>query len=174
LVRILMILVPDEPLTLETDSILRLERFVGPFYTLRDTGAEIVLTSPEGGFPWMGLARDDQADSELIRRFKSDRAAREELMDTLRLEQTYAEDFDAAFCIGYPGTIWRDPPVAGALIAALLKSAKPVAVIPSNLDLSPLEAGDGLLIMGDRAVTPVLAAQALLGALEDTSTHKGN
>jgi hypothetical protein len=47
-------------------------------------------------------------------------------------------------------------------------------VIPSNLDLSPLEAGDGLLIMGDRAVTPVLAAQALLGALEDTSTHKGN
>jgi hypothetical protein len=171
--RILMMLIPDQDgVAPKGDNILRLERFIGPFYAMRDAGAEIVVASPEGGFPSMGLPQPDQGVSEATRRFKSDRTARDGLTDTLRLEEVFAEDFDAAFCIGHPGAIWRNPNPAGALIAALLKAGKPVAVIPSNLDLSPLGVGDGLLIMGDREATPVLAAQALLGALGDRSTAK--
>ena len=173
MLRRLMMLIPDQDgVAPEGDNILRLERFTGTFYALRDAGAEIVMASPEGGFPSMGLPQPDQDDSESARRFKADRTARDAVIDTLRLEQVFAEDFDAAFCIGHPGAIWRDPEPAGALIAALLKSGKSVAVIPSSLDLSPLGVGDGLLIVGDRATAPVLVAQALLGALGDGSTVK--
>jgi hypothetical protein len=173
MLHILMMLIPrQDAVAPEGDDVLRLERFIGPFYAFRDVGVEIVIASPEGGFPTMGLPPHDQSDSEPMRRFSADRTARDALSDTLRLDQAFAEDFDAAFCIGHPGAVWRDPNPAGSLIAALLKAGKPVAVIPSNLDLSPFGVGDGLLIMGDRAATPVLAAHALLGALGEGSTTR--
>lgn len=167
--RILMILIPDgDPPVPAGDPILRLERFIGPFYAFREAGAELVLASPAGGFPWMGLARDDRNDTDIVRRFKADRQARDDLTETLRLDQIYADEFDAAFCIGLAGRIWRqgDDNPAGAVIATLLGSGKPVAVIPSNLDFSPLGAAEGLLIICDNAEFPALAARALLGALK--------
>jgi hypothetical protein len=173
LLRILMMLMPaQDGFAAEGEDIPRLRRFIEPFYVFRDAGIEVVIASPEGGFPAVDFPQDGQGNPEAVRRFSSDRAAREALTDTIRLDQAFAEDFDAAFCIGHPGAIWRDPNSAGALIAALLKSSKPVAVIPSNFDLTPRGVGSGLLIVGDLATTPVLVALALLGALGDTSTAK--
>jgi hypothetical protein len=169
LIRVLMMLIADDDgLAVEMDRTLPLERFVGPFYAIQDSGAEVVLASPKGGFPWIGLARDAQTTSLLVQRFRVDRAAREELTDTLRLEQINAKDFDAAFCVGRQGGAWRDPSSAGALITAFLELGKPVALFPGNLDLTSLVSGNALLIMGDRTETPLLAAHALLSALANS------
>lgn len=162
--RILMILIPDRAAA--NRPVLRIERIAEPYYLFRDAGAEVVLASPGGGFPWLGLASDDpdEAPPSLVR-FRGDGEAREALTDTLGLDQIFAGDFDAALCIGSPGKIWDGTP-AGGLLAAFLTAAKPVAVIPSDLDLAPHGTGSGLLITGDSAQTPALAAQALLGTLK--------
>lgn len=160
--RILMILLPDDTVH------ARLERFAESYYALRDAGAELVLASPQGGYPWDG-PRDEEADpTPALRRFRQDGEAREALGDTLRLEQLHHEDFDAGFCLGAAGAPWRenDPHAAGALVARLLQAGRPVAVIPAPRDLAPHGAGEGLLIAGDHLASPLQAAQALLGALQ--------
>lgn len=168
--RILMILIPDDEAAAPVkEPVLRLERFIGPYYTFRDAGAEVVLASPSGGFPWMGPAADDRAlSSPGLDRFRIDRTAREDLTDTLDLGQIYEEDFDAALCLGAPGPIWEAERrcIAGALIAAFLDTGKPVAVIPSALELAARGAAAGLIITGDDAAASLRAARALLGALK--------
>ena len=130
---------------------------------------EVVLASPAGGAPWMGPTSPGRVVAdEALRRFRQDGAARDALTDTIRLDQAYAEDFEGALCLGAPGPIWRrqqDSPAAG-LIAGFLAAAKPVAIMPSDLDLVPHGTGRGLLITGDSAGTPLLAAHALIGAVE--------
>lgn len=160
-----MMLIPDEDSLAPGRGVLRLERFVGPYYVFRDAGADVVLASPDGGFPWMGLARDDPSDTDLTKRFNADPISRNELTDTLRLEQIYCEDFDAAFSLGYSGPVWKDPPLAGLLIGTFLQSGKPVASFPSDIDIAPEGVSNGLLIVSDHAASPAIAAQALLGAL---------
>ncbi len=105
-----MILIPDDEANVPArPPVLRLERFIGPYYAFRDAGAEVVLASPSGGFPWMGPAADDRGvSSPGLDRFRADRPAREDLTDTLDLGQIYEEDFDAALCLGTPA-----PPQAG-------------------------------------------------------------
>lgn len=171
--RILMILIPDRepgPEAPEVDQgdgpVLRLERFIGPYYVFRDADAEIALASPEGGYPWMGPASADRAiATPAMRRFRDDRSARDELTDTLALDQVYSSDFDGAFCVGSAGAVWLAGSPTGGLIGQFLAAGKPVAIIPSQIDLAPNGIGDGLLITVDRPGSPILAAHALLGAL---------
>ena len=70
----------------------------------------------------MGPASLDHPDSDLFHRFREDRMARDELTDTLLLDQIWPGDFDALLCIGTPGP-------AGDLVATFRKTGKPVAVI---------------------------------------------
>ena len=58
------------------------------------------------------------------------------------------------------------------MIADFLGAAKPVAIMPSDLDLVPHGAGRGLLITGDSAGTALLAAHALIGALDGRASRK--
>jgi hypothetical protein len=166
--RILMILIPesDAPGS-RSDPAVRFERAAGPFYAFQDANAEVVLASPDGGSPLMASASQGEGATALMQRFKQDRAAMDEFSDTLCLDQVYAEDFDAAFCVGLPGSIWRPEHrgSAGALLSRLLKAGKPVAVLPSGLDLAPEGTGEGLLIVGDGSNAPIPAAQALMGAV---------
>ena len=46
-----------------------------------------------------------------------------------------------------------------------MDAGKPVAVMPSDIDLSPKGAGDGLLIVGDDPKSSIPVAQALMGAI---------
>src|SRR5471032_2332035 len=99
--RVLMILIPDgDELPSGSRPNLRLERFLCPYFALRDEGAEVTLASPDGGFPPMGPASFDRPESELLHRFREDRMAREDLTDTLLLGQIWPGDFDALLCIG--------------------------------------------------------------------------
>jgi hypothetical protein len=167
--RILMILIPESD-ALESDPTVRLERAAGPYYVFRDADVEVVLASPDGGAPSMEFAGDSA--TEIVQRFKKDRLAIDEFSDTLSLDQVYADDFDAAFCVGLPGSIWRPEhkSSAGAVISKLLDAGKPVAVMPSGVDLAPKGAGEGLLIVGDGSKSPIPAAQALMSAVRQLET----
>jgi hypothetical protein len=94
---------------------IRLGTFLTAYYAFRDAQAEIVLASPAGGHPKFALAREDRRkSSDIMRRFREDRAARDELTDTLSLDQICTTDFDAALCIGTPGTIFHASAISHA------------------------------------------------------------
>ena len=166
--RILVILIPDGGAAdSNSNSAIRLERAAGPYYVFQDAGVEVVLASPAGGAPLMEFASGSEAATRVMQRFRQDRIAIDGFSDTVSLDQVYADDFDAAFCVGLPGSIWRPEQrnSAGALISRLLDAGKPVAVMPSGFDLAPKGASEGLLIIGDGSKSPIPAAEALMGAV---------
>ena len=166
--RILMILIPENDASAaNSDPAIRLERAAGPYYVFRDADVEVVLASPDGGSPLMEFSGSD-ASADIMQRFRQDRLAVDEFSDTLKLDQVYPDDFDAALCVGLPGSIWQPQHqnTAGALIARLLDAGKPVAVMPSGVDLVPKGTGDGLLIVGDGSKSSIPIAEALMGALK--------
>jgi hypothetical protein len=168
--RLLMILIPDSAAAgSKADPAVRFERAAGPYYAFRDAEVEVVLASPDGGAPLLEFG-SSEALTESVRRFRQDQAAIDEFSDTLRLDQVCTGDFDAAFCVGLPGPIWRSEQKgsAAAVISRLLDTGKPVAVMPSGIDLAPKGAGEGLLIVGDASNSPILAAQALMGAIRQS------
>jgi putative intracellular protease/amidase len=163
-----MILIPEnEGPGSKSDPFVRFERAVIPYYAFRDAGVEVVLASPDGGSPMLEVVRHEDASIAIVHRFRQDKCASDEFNDMLRLDQVFADDFDAAFCVGLPGPIWRadQPSSAGALVSRLLEAGKPVAVLPSGVDLTPKGAGEGLLIIGDGTKAPNAAADALMGAI---------
>jgi hypothetical protein len=166
-VRILMILIPENDASApKGDPAVRLERAAGPYYVFRDADVEVVLASPDGGSPLMEFS-DRNVSTGVMQRFRQDRMAVDEFSDTISLDQVYPDDFDAALCVGLPGSIWRPQHerTAGALISRLLDAGKPVAVMPSGVDLVPKGTGDGLLIVGDGSKSSIPVAEALIGAL---------
>jgi hypothetical protein len=144
----------------------RLGTFLDAYYRLVDVGADIVLASAHGGYPWPDLAREDEDSSTpATQRFRQDRAARDELNDTLRLDQICVADFDAAFCIGgvaLQGVGHAAPPEAG-LIARLLALGKPVAVIGPIAEQRANGAQNSRLITTRTAEAALVGVQALLG-----------
>jgi len=148
--RILMILIPDNP----SRPALQIGQVAEPYYIFRDSGAEVVFASPDGGAAIPTAARQDRTTS--VRRLRGDNRAREALADTLSLDQVSTDDFQAAICIG---TIERiDAEVShkvSFLITQLCCEGKPVARVTES-------GGRRLLITGN---DPLAAAQALLGAM---------
>jgi putative intracellular protease/amidase len=164
--RILMLLTagrgdrPDRPLDLD--------QIVEPYYILQDAGAEVVVVSIMGGDPPIHGARKRSARTiAALERFNGDRRARDAISDTLKFAQVFPEDFDGGIWIGAleRQAASDDAAAAFSLVAALLAAGKPAAVVPSDLLAAqgPLE---GLLIIGDQARSPPLAAKALLAALD--------
>jgi hypothetical protein len=153
---------------------IRLACLAAAYYIFRDQGAEVVLASPEGGAPAIAMSARDGPDDELVRRFKSDRNARDDLADTLSLDQIAVEDFDAAFCIGFSGQIWDDESLGPAhLVQSFLRFGKPVGLVPGrHVDLAPEGAGSGLLVIGDSENAPLLTAQALLSLIDQMGSTR--
>lgn len=140
--------------------------FAQVYYFFKDEGVKITLASLEGGWPWPGLTtRNPKAAGNFVR-LAQDEAAREQIADTLSLDQIFIDDFEAAYCIGLLGPIWRtaNQASAEAVLARFLAAGKPVAIMPSNLDLAPHGAGSGLLITGEAEPSAIIAAQILLAA----------
>ena len=109
-----------------------LEEFCAAYYVFRDAGADVTLASPAGGQPPIGPQSDGSSDQyEVIKRFKSDQAARTALADTLELAQVAPEDFDAVFYVGGHGAMWDLPEdrISQALIAAVLAAGRPLAMV---------------------------------------------
>ncbi|MDK1493785.1 transporter [Sinorhizobium sp. 7-81] len=147
-----------------------LARIATTYYAFKNVGSEVVMATPLGGPPLIvdGMRYADMSD-ESVRRFKGDRDARDELADTLALDQIVVEDFAAAFCIGLSGRIWTDSADGvTALVRAFLGVGKPVALVPGkHLLVAPEGAGNGLLILGDNDDSPLCAARALINVVAD-------
>jgi len=168
-VRFLLILASDES-DVAPNRDMRVARIAPPYYLFKDLSVEVVLATPLGGFPAMceDLPPSSAAD-DATRRFMADRGARDDLADTLSLQQIVVEDFDAAFCIGFAGSIWDgDNLGVASVIKAFLTSRKPLALVPgSDLDVAPDGAGAGLLIVGDSEESSLLAAHALIKVVQE-------
>jgi putative intracellular protease/amidase len=165
--RILMMLtagVEDHP-----NRPLGLVLAVEPYYLLHDAGVEVAVVSDLGGDPPFRDARKRSARAiAVLKRFQNDRRTRDVISDTLKFVQIYPEDFDGGICLGAleEQTASDDKAAALNLVTALLTAGKPVAIVPSDLLLAPQGPLDGLLIIGDHARSPPLAAKALLAALD--------
>ena len=146
-------------------SLLRLGLLAPAYYLFKDLPADVVLASPLGGSP-MASAGEHETRGDDVRRFLGDRMAREELADTLMVDQLVIDDFDAAYCLGLVGAIWKQ---AGTerVVSQFLDAGKPVAIIPGAVvDISPHGAANGVLIIGDNDASPLLAARALIELLQ--------
>jgi putative intracellular protease/amidase len=148
---------------------LGFDQVVEPYYLLHDAGVEVVLGSVLGGDPPFRGARSRSARAiAALQRFHDDRRARDAISDTLKFGQVYPEDFDGGICIAAleASAACDDEGAALNLVTALLAAGKPVAIVPSDLLLAPRGPLEGLLIIGDQARSPSLAAKALLAALD--------
>lgn len=144
-----------------------LGEFCTAYYVFRDAGAEVTLASPAGGQPPID-PRSDRSDdqSETVRRFKGDQAARTELADTLALDQVAPEDFDAVFYVGGHGAMWDLPEdrISQALIAAVHAAGRPLALVghgPAALR-SVVDAGGRPLVEGRRVTGTANSEEAAM------------
>lgn len=163
--RILMILA-NEPQA-STPPVIRIERFVAPYYLFKDAGMDVVLASLEGGDLPLPRAADQRWHAPLLHRMRDDAALRDALADTLVMAEVVADDFDGAFCLGVTGRPWRSEAqsCAVAMIGSLLRGGKAVAVVPMRLDLAPVGLASGVLVGGDTTAAALPVARALIAAL---------
>ncbi|MEY9829945.1 putative intracellular protease/amidase [Sinorhizobium fredii] len=167
-IRLLVILSADVVGESPNDEI-RIERIAPVYYMFKDVEADVVLATPTGGYAALAPdLRQFPSEEPCVQRFLSDRDARDDLADTLSLDQIVIDDFDAAFCIGFSGSIWgADDLGVAPVIRAFLGDMKPVAIIPGRgLDIAADGAGSGLLVVGDSGQSAALAAYALLNVIE--------
>ncbi|MTH78372.1 transporter [Paracoccus aestuariivivens] len=150
----------------ETD----LARIAAPYYAFKDSGAEVVMATLSGGPPQgvEGMRTPAQGDAA-VRRFRADRDARDDLADTVAMDAVAVEDFVAAYCVGLSGQLWaQDDHGIASVVQTFLRAAKPVALVPGrHLQIAPEGAGQGLLILGDSACSPLCAARALIDIVAD-------
>ncbi|CAH0343064.1 transporter [Rhizobium sp. CECT 9324] len=167
-IRLLVILSTDEGADV-SDGSVTLAHIVSPYYLFKDEGAEVVLATLTGGHPSLPDFRAAEPQEPSVRRFLLDRAARDDLADTLAASQIVSEDFDAALSLGFSGTLWESEiDGVAAILTSLLRDGKPVAVIPGNTGaVTPDAEGDGLLIFGKMDEAPILAAHALLAIVKE-------
>lgn len=169
-IRFLIIVCTDESGAV-LDGNVRLGRIAPAYYLFKDDGAEVVIASSRGGFPLLPDSRGSR--DAYVRRFLNDRAARDDLAETLSAQQIVADDFDAALCIGFTGRLWgNQKDGVSFVLESLLDGGRPVAVLPgSGVGLPPKAAGAGFLIIGDATDAPIMVAHALLKIVNERRTN---
>ncbi|AZO82172.1 MULTISPECIES: hypothetical protein [unclassified Bosea (in: a-proteobacteria)] len=151
--------------------------FVEVYFGLRDKGIEVVIASAQGGHAWTSRPTRNEIETlPLLDRFWSDQTARDDVSNTLRLDEIFVQDFDGGFCIGIPGALWQTDTntPAATLIAQFMNAAKAVVILTDQIDIAPDGAGHGLLILGGRDWPPEAAVLALLAAIRPRQTREGD
>ncbi len=134
-----------------------LEELAAPYYTFKDAGATIVLSSPKGGQPPLD-PKSDEPDSQTddTRRFHADADAKAHLAATVRLDSVSAADFDAVFYPGGHGPLWdlAEDTHSIALIESFIAANKPVALVCHAPGvLRHVKAADGQPLVNGKNVT---------------------
>jgi putative intracellular protease/amidase len=134
-----------------------LEELAAPYYTFKDAGVELTLTSPKGGRPPLDPKSDDPAaQTDATRRFRDDALANEQLANTVKLSEVSAGNYDAIFYPGGHGPLWdlvSDQSSIG-LIEDFWSAEKPVSsVCHAPIVLMNARDSSGELIVKDRDVT---------------------
>ncbi|KSV71664.1 dimethylallyltransferase [Sinorhizobium sp. GL2] len=109
-----------------------LEELAAPYYVFRDAGAEITLASPKGGQPPLDPKSDEPMfETDLTRRFKTDREAKAQLAETVRLDSVNQRDFDTVFYPGGHGPMWdlAEDENSIKLLEAFIAAGKTIALV---------------------------------------------
>lgn len=109
-----------------------LEEFAAPYFVFSDAGVQLTLASPKGGQPPIDPKSDlPENQTEAMARFKRDAVAQQALVQTVKLADVKAEDYDSIFYVGGHGPMWDlvDNPVSIALIESFYNTGKPVAAV---------------------------------------------
>ncbi|WP_427452090.1 type 1 glutamine amidotransferase domain-containing protein [Litorimonas sp. WD9-15] len=109
-----------------------LEEFAAPYYVFKDANAEITLASPKGGQPPLDPSSDtEDAQTPATERFKADKAAQNELANTVKLSTISEEGFDAIFYPGGHGPLWdlAEDTNSINLIEAFAASDRPIGAV---------------------------------------------
>lgn len=143
------------------------EALAAPYYVFKDRNVEVVLASPAGGPAPVDRSADEAGElSPMGRRFNADRSAREDLSDTLRLDQVCPDDFDAAFYPGGHGALWdlATDRASKTLITALLACGRSLALLShAPIVLGGLSDGAGKPIVAGRRMTAFSDAEEAAG-----------
>ncbi len=109
-----------------------LSEFTDPYYVFIDSGAEVILASPNGGQPTVNPSSEaPNYQTDATRRFNSDSSAQAQLANTVKLSDVRANDFDAVYFPGGHGPVWdlaEDKSVI-ALIEAMSVARKPIGAV---------------------------------------------
>ncbi|MDI9884652.1 type 1 glutamine amidotransferase domain-containing protein [Streptomyces sp. HNM0645] len=109
-----------------------LEELAAPYYRFKQAGAQIVLSSPQGGRPPLDpKSNEPDFQTDQTRRFEADPEATQALANTVRLDSISVSDFDAVFYPGGHGPLWdlAEDTVSARLIETALRSGKPVGLV---------------------------------------------
>lgn len=134
-----------------------IEEFATPYYILTDARAVVTLASPKGGQPPIDPKSDEpENQTESTKRFKEDEALKEKLSLTLKLSDSFADEFDAIFFPGGHGPMWdlnKDQDTI-RLVQNFYKQNKPVAAVCHGpAALLNAKGQDGELIIKGKKVT---------------------
>tara|TARA_R110002050_G_scaffold56512_4_gene127202 strand:+ start:8968 stop:9648 length:681 start_codon:yes stop_codon:yes gene_type:complete len=108
------------------------EEFANPYYTLLDKGANITITTPNGGAAPIDPSSDTpDAATEATKRYNNDAAAKERIANTKKLADINPDDFDAVFYPGGHGPLWdlANDKTSITLIETFNKQNKPIAFV---------------------------------------------
>lgn len=134
-----------------------LEEFAAPYYVFKDAGAEVTLASPKGGQPPLDPTSDaDDAQTEATKRFKSDKAAQQDLAQTVKLSTILANGFDAVFYPGGHGPLWDLAEDADSikLIETFARTNRPIAAVcHAPAVFKHPKGADGKSLVAGKAVT---------------------
>lgn len=109
-----------------------IEEFAAPYYVLSDAGVDITLASPEGGAPPVDPSSEAPgAQTEATDRYNGDQELQQKLMNTTKLSEIKADDYDAVFYPGGHGPLWdlTQSEDSIRLIESFAKQQKPVAAV---------------------------------------------
>ncbi len=109
-----------------------LEELAAPYYVFKDSGAEIVLASPEGGQPPLDpKSNEPEFQTDQTRRFEADEQANAQLAATVRLDSVSQVNFDTVFYPGGHGPMWdlAESKVSADLIESFIAADKLVALV---------------------------------------------
>jgi putative intracellular protease/amidase len=109
-----------------------LEELAAPYFTFKDAGAQIVLSSPKGGQPPLDPKSNEPIfQTDLTRRFEADAGAKAQLASTVVLDRVQSRDFDTVFYSGGHGPMWdlAEDPNSIELIESFLAAGKPVTLV---------------------------------------------
>ncbi|GAB3818340.1 type 1 glutamine amidotransferase domain-containing protein [Pontibacter rugosus] len=108
------------------------EEFAAPYYVMADAGVAVTLASPAGGAPPVDPSSEAPgAQTEATERYNGDQDLQNKLMNTTRLSDIKADDYDAVFYPGGHGPLWdlTNSEESIKLIEAFAKQQKPVAAV---------------------------------------------
>lgn len=131
--KILMVLTSHEELGNSGEKTgFWLEEFAAPYYVFKDSGAEVILTSPKGGQPPLDpKSAGQEFQTAATERFNADKDAQKALATTLRLRDVSPDVYDALFYPGGHGPLWDlvEDKHSINLIEIMFALGKPVAAV---------------------------------------------